>query len=88
MLPALVTAHWCPFTLAAEDFWKEATQAVGLPLRVLDAESDEGKSFMCTLKVAGVPCLVAAPERLLYGLNLSLEEAKTFLSAKESLPES
>jgi hypothetical protein len=83
MLPTLVTANWCPFTLAAEKFWREATQAVGLPLRVLDAESNEGKSFMGTVKVAGVPCLVAAPERLSYGLNLSLDEAKIFLTTKE-----
>jgi len=66
----------------------EATQAVGSPLRVLDAESDEGKSLIGTVNVAGVPCLVAAPERLFYGLNLSLDEAKSFLTTKASLPDS
>jgi len=87
-LPTLVTANWCPFTLTAENFWMEATQAVGSHLRVLDAESDEGKSLIGTVNVAGVPCLVAAPERLFYGINLSLDEAKSFLTTKASLPES
>jgi hypothetical protein len=80
MLPTLVTADWCPFTLTAEKFWMEATQAVGSPLKVLYAEGDEGKSLIGTVNVAGVPCLVAAPERLFYGINLSLDEAKSFLT--------
>jgi hypothetical protein len=87
-LPTLVTANWCPFTLTGEDFWMEATQAVGSPLRVLDAESDEGKSLMGTVNVAGVPCLIAAPERLFYGINLSLDESKSFLTTKASFRES
>ena len=79
-LPILVKADWCPFTLTAENFWIEATQAVGLTLRVLDAESDEGKSIIGNVNVAGVPCLVAAPERLFYGLNINMDEAQSFLN--------
>ena len=45
-LPTLVTAEWCPFTLTAKDLWMEAARGVGLTLRVVDAESEEGVEVM------------------------------------------
>jgi hypothetical protein len=79
-LPILITADWCPFTLTAENFWTKAAQSVGLTLRVLNAESDEGKRIMSTVNVTGVPCLIAAPERLFYGMNINFDEATSFLN--------
>jgi hypothetical protein len=38
-----------------------------VPLRILDAESDEGERLMDAADVAGVPCVVTGPGRLLYG---------------------
>lgn len=80
-LPALVTAEWCPFTLTAVNLWMEAAQSVGLTLRVVDAESEEGEEVIFAANVAGVPCLVATPERLFYGLRFSPSEAKSFLQS-------
>ena len=78
-LPVLVTANWCPFTLTATNAWMEAARAVGLMLRVLDAESEEGEQVMMAARVPGVPCLVAAPDRLFVGTQFSPSEAEAFL---------
>ena len=54
---------------------------MGVTLRVVDAESEAGAQVMAAANVAGVPCCVAAPDRKLYGVYLSPEEAKAFLQA-------
>jgi hypothetical protein len=79
-MPILITADWCPFTLAADNFWTTAAQSAGLTLGTFFADSDEGKRMMSTFKVAGIPCLIAAPGRLFYGLNISRDEATSFLN--------
>lgn len=78
-LPALLVAKWCPFTMPAGAFWKEAADVAGIELRLLDPESAEGTKVMEAARVAGVPCLIAAPDRLYYGLAYSLEEARAIL---------
>ncbi|MGR3221414.1 MAG: hypothetical protein ACUZ8H_16580 [Candidatus Anammoxibacter sp.] len=80
-LPTLVVASWCPFTLPATELWKNAATAVGLTLKVVDAESEEGEQVMAGANVAGVPCLVAAQDRKYYGTQISEDEAKSFLKA-------
>ncbi len=62
----------------------EATRAIGLSLRVVDAGSEEGAQVMAAASVAGVPCLVAAPDRLFYETQFSRSEAKTFLQTSVS----
>lgn len=79
--PTLVTANWCPFTLTAKSFWNEAAIDAGLTLKVVDAETEEGAQIIVSAGVAGVPCLVAAPDRLLYGLQCSPSEAISFLQS-------
>ncbi len=74
-LPTLVTAPWCPFTLPARQLWEQAARDADRELRLLDIETDEG----ARLGVAGVPCLVAAPDRLVYGTQLSAKEATDVL---------
>jgi hypothetical protein len=49
-----------------------------VPLRILDAESDEGERFMDAADVAGVPCAVAGPGRLLYGYPPPPADARRF----------
>jgi hypothetical protein len=80
-LPTLVTAGFWPFTLTAVELWNEVARAVGVTLRVVDAESEAGAQVMAAANVAGVPCCVAAPDRKLYGVYLLPEEAKAFLQA-------
>ena len=75
----LVTASWCPFTLTATNAWMEAARAVGLGLRVLDAESEQGEQVMMAARVPGVPCLVAALDRLFVGAQFGPAEAEAFL---------
>jgi hypothetical protein len=82
--PVLLTAEWCPFTLAAASFWNIAASAVGLKLRVLDAETREAAKVMVSAGIAGVPCLVASPGRLRYGLGLGLADAISFLQPSVS----
>ena len=80
-LPTLVVAPWCPFTLPATELWKKAATAVGLTLKVVDAESEEGEQVMAGAGVAGVPCLVAAQDRKYYGIQIPEDEAKSFIKA-------
>lgn len=80
-LPILVTADWCPYTLTAKNFWNEAAGSAGVDVKVVDAESEEGKQVIVTAKVAGVPCLVIKQDHLIYGLQWSASEAKSFLQS-------
>jgi hypothetical protein len=68
----------------AESLWSEAARAVGRTLRVVDAEGDAGGRVMVAADVAAVPCLVAARDRVCYGIHHSPAEAEAFL--QESLP--
>src|SRR5262245_54024355 len=77
--PILITGPWCPFTVPAEPFWRQAAHRCGLKLREVSADSDEGASIIDTAGVAGVPCVMAAPGRLLYGYQLSPSQAADFL---------
>jgi hypothetical protein len=77
--PILVTAKWCPYTLTAIKFWEEAASSVGLPLRVFYAGIEDGDKIVAASHVAGVPCLIANPKTLHYGLNMNLFEAGSFL---------
>jgi len=79
--PTLVTANWCPYTIAAQSFWHEAAQAVGLSLRVVDAEDAAGAQTIVSVGVAGVPCLIAKPGHQVYGLHLSEAAAQSFLQS-------
>lgn len=63
------------------ELWNEAARAVGVTLRVVDAESEAGAQVMAAANVAGVPCCVGAPDRKFYGVYLSPEEATAFLQA-------
>jgi hypothetical protein len=81
--PALVTADWCPYTLPAIRFWEEAANSSGLSLNVAHAHSEQGKNILGNMNVAGVPCLIANPKALFYGLQITYTEAVTFL--KESV---
>lgn len=74
----LVTADCCPFTVPVARAWQKAARGAEVPLRVLDAESDEGERFMDAAEVAGVPCAVAGPGRLLYGYPPPSVEARRF----------
>jgi hypothetical protein len=85
--PVLLTGEWCPFTLAAASFWDIAVSAVGLKLRVLDAEIREAAQVMVSAGIAGVPCLIAYPGRLRYGLGLGLADAISFLQPSVSGPD-
>ncbi|MGR3178473.1 MAG: hypothetical protein ACUZ8E_10495 [Candidatus Anammoxibacter sp.] len=78
-LPTLVVASWCPFTLPATEFWNKVANAVGLTLKVIDAESEEGEQLISGANVAGVPCLVADQDRKHYGMQISEDDAKSFL---------
>jgi len=77
--PTLVTAKWCPYTFTAIKFWEEAATAVRLPLRVFYAGIEDGDKIVAAAHVAGVPCLIANPKTLHYGLNMNLSEAISFL---------
>lgn len=77
--PLLVTANWCPFTSSANDFWNEVAQTVGTTLTTVDAESEDGLQVMVSASVAGVPCLIVAPDRLFYGLGYNASEAMSLL---------
>jgi glutaredoxin len=79
--PILVTATWCPYTLPAKNFWNKAAESVGLDLKVVDAESEEGSQVISSVKVAGVPCLVIEPDHLIYGIQWSASEAESFLQS-------
>ena len=78
-LPSLVSAPWCPFTLPARQLWEQAARDAGRELRRLDIETDEGARLAVAVGVAGVPCLVAAPDRLVYGIQLGAKEAADVL---------
>jgi hypothetical protein len=82
-LPALVTAEWCPYTVQVTRFWREAARAASVPLRILDAESDEGAGVMDAAHMAGVPCAVAGPGRLLYGYRPMPLDAVQFLTGAD-----
>jgi hypothetical protein len=86
-LPALVTADWCPFTIPASGFWRQAARRAGVPLRVLDAESEEGAGNMDAVGAAGVPCTIAAPDRVLYGYQYTPLQAQEFLAGSARRPE-
>jgi hypothetical protein len=77
--PTLVTATWCPYTLPSIQFWKDTASEVGVSLNVLYAETEEGNRMIVSADVAGVPCLVANPKTLFYGLMISRPEAFSFL---------
>jgi hypothetical protein len=77
--PILVTAKWCPYTLPAIRFWEEACRCSGLPLRIYYAGHEHGDKIVVTANVAGVPCLIANPKTLYYGLKKNLSEASSFL---------
>jgi len=77
--PILVTAKWCPYTVPSIRLWEEAASSVGLSLRVFYAGFEDGDKIVATANVAGVPCLVANPKTLYYGLNINLSEAVIFL---------
>ena len=77
--PILVTAKWCPYTLPAIRFWEEAAAYVGVPLRVFYAGIEDGDKIVATANIAGVPCLIANPKTLHYGLDINLYEAVSFL---------
>ena len=47
-------------------------------LRILDVESDEGERLMDAAEVAGVPCAVAGPGKLLYGYPPPPADAQRF----------
>lgn len=85
--PTLIKAEWCPFTFSGLDFWNEAAHSVGLPLRIIDAESEEGNKVMFSEKVAGVPCLIAAHNHKIYGLNISSSDARSILQSTVSAKE-
>jgi glutaredoxin len=82
--PLLVSANWCPFTSAAKDFWNEAAQAFGTTLTTVDAQSEEGAQVIISAGIAGVPCLVVAPDRLFYGLWYDASDAKSLLKGLAS----
>ena len=79
-LPALITADWCPYTVQVTRFWREASRVASVPIRILDAESDEGTRVMDGAHLAGVPCAVAGPGRLLYGYPSTPLEGARFLT--------
>jgi len=81
-----VTAPWCPYTLPATRFWRDAAASVGRELAMVDAERDEGAGIITGAGIAGVPCLVAGPGRLRYGYQLSFEEARAFVSGGDEAP--
>lgn len=78
-VPVLVTAVWCPFIPTATTLWREAARVVGQTLRTVDGETEEGAQVIVAAGVAGVPCLVAAPDRLFYGIQFSASEAESIL---------
>lgn len=80
--PILITAKWCPFTVPARSFWQNAARKVGVELTIVDAESEEGGRIMAGSSVAGVPCLLLAPDRSFYGLEISDQEAKSLLASR------
>jgi hypothetical protein len=77
--PSLVTADWCPFTIPAIGFWKKAAHSVGLSLNILYVDSEQGAKALGHMIVAGVPCLIANPKALFYGLQTTSTEAISFL---------
>lgn len=79
-LPALVTAAWCPFTLTAENFWRDAARATGVTMRVVNADTEEGRRIIAAADVAGVPCAINPAGAKRYGLQLTPEEAARFLT--------
>jgi hypothetical protein len=80
--PTLVTAQWCPYTMPAIRVWEEAASFVGLHLRVFYAGTIEGDEIIATANVAGVPCLIANPKTLYYGLDINSFEARSFLKKR------
>jgi hypothetical protein len=84
--PLLVTAPWCPFTVPATRFWRDAAASCGFALRVVDAEAEEGASAIANTEAAGVPCAIAGPGRLHYGYQLSPALACAFLASTAKPP--
>ena len=77
--PTLVTATWCPYTLTSIKFWEDAASSVGISLNVVHAGTEEGDRIIFSADVAGVPCLIAKPQSVFYGLQISRPEAFAFL---------
>jgi len=61
------------------ELWDKTARTVGLSLRVVDVESEEGEQVIAAANVAGVPCLIAAPDRKFHGIQISPDEAKSLL---------
>jgi len=79
--PTLVTASWCPFTSPAVSFWEKAVNSAGLSLNVIYADREEAAKTLGYINIAGVPCLIADPKALFYGLQITHTEAVSFLES-------
>lgn len=77
--PVLVTIDICPFTSNAGEFWEKAAQAAKATLHHVSVDSEEGQGVVAGSIIRGVPCLLAGPDKRVYGLQLSPEEAIAFL---------
>ncbi len=69
----------CPFTSNAKGFWEKAARAAEATLHHVSVDSEEGQSVVAGSTIRGVPCLLAGPDKRVYGLQLSTEEARAFL---------
>ncbi len=77
--PVLVTSDICPFTSPAREFWENAAHAAKATLHYVSVDSEEGQGVVAGSAIRGVPCLLAGPDKRVYGLQLSAEEARAFL---------
>ena len=79
--PTLITTRWCIFHDRAIKFWEDVADELNVNLRIVDVAAREGERTLLATNAGGVPCLLAAPERLFYGINISFSEAKSFLQS-------
>jgi len=79
--PTLLSGDWCPFSLTASSFWGEIAEEVGVDLRIVSVESDEGAQLKASFHATGVPCLIAAPNVTVYGVQQNRHDAKKLLQS-------
>ncbi|MEW6520055.1 MAG: hypothetical protein AB1461_11635 [Thermodesulfobacteriota bacterium] len=67
--------------MTASSFWGEIADEIGVDLVIVPVESDEGARLKASVHATGVPCLIAAPDVTVYGVQQNRQEAKKLLQS-------
>lgn len=61
--------------MTASSFWGEIAEEIGVDLKIINIESDEGARLKSQIRASGVPCLVVSPNILVYGIQTNYEKS-------------